>query len=129
MDKFYCRKLFALTEVNDPADFSMIQDGHGRRTIGRVSSKNLSVSIQLQAEDFRGCIDLLARRRGVARPHANGHGSSVTKPWQTRQLITFVTDAITFHGEDLYLRSISGMPWHGESSLRPVMKASWIAPS
>jgi hypothetical protein len=38
----------------------------------------------------------------------NEHGSSVTRPWDSRRGSIFTTDAITFKGQDLYLRTING---------------------
>jgi hypothetical protein len=42
---------------------------------------------------------------------SNGHGSSVTRPWGSRRGTVFTTDAITFRGQDLYLRTINGQEW------------------
>jgi hypothetical protein len=40
----------------------------------------------------------------------NGHGSSVTAPWGSTLNRTITTDAITFRGQDLYLRSVNSVP-------------------
>jgi hypothetical protein len=38
-----------------------------------------------------------------------GNGSSTTAPWTTKMTV-FTTDAITFRGRDLYIRSIDELP-------------------
>lgn len=43
---------------------------------------------------------------------AGGRGSSKTHPWTTSRGSILKTDAITFRGQDLYLRSINGVNWN-----------------
>jgi hypothetical protein len=40
-----------------------------------------------------------------------GKGSSQTNPWPANRVSTMKTNAITFRGQDLYLRSIDGVDW------------------
>jgi hypothetical protein len=65
--------------------------------------------------------------RNVCASH--GHGASVTRPWGNSTASVFVTNAITFAGQDMYIRSIDGMNcWDYGRSFHNRTGEYWTAP-
>jgi hypothetical protein len=103
----HCRKIFAWAEVGGPG-------------YGTSQSLNFPKEFQDVCPVYFGCNTLLDEVILFYWPDnmvdrnicdSDGRGHFTTKPWAAKRGSVVVTDAITFRGQDLYVRSINGENW------------------
>jgi hypothetical protein len=140
LDAYLCRKLQGIDEVGG--------DDYGKYTIRPLEHPMFKSVCPIKF----GCIPFLSEVVLLYWPEdvvsrdvcgSDGSGSSITRPWDGGNAppVSFSTDAITFEGQDLYLRSVDGTTamsvvpsgvnihqilWPGGTYLDPfVMKGQW----
>jgi hypothetical protein len=109
LDKFYCRKLWGMSEINGEAYGLFDNLTYQRWPAGLSEVCSFAYTCKAGIQE----VLLLHFPENVVSRNvcdSNGRGLSITRPWSNTKPVIFTTSAITFRGQDLYLRRINGVP-------------------